>query len=227
MNIIVTGAGRGIGLEIVRILNQSSFKVIAISRNIKNLTQDFFKNKNIIPLSLDITKFQYEHIKSILEGGQIKKIDIIIHNAGYLINKPLVQQTHEDILQQIHTNFTAPLLLNRFLFSYLKKGSHIIHISSMGGIQGSLKFAGLVPYSSSKGALNILSEILAEEWKEKGVIVNALALGAVQTEMLNQAFPGYQAPLTAQEMAEFIVEFAFKGKKYFNGKILPVSISTP
>jgi 3-oxoacyl-[acyl-carrier protein] reductase len=57
--------------------------------------------------------------------------------------------------------------------------------------------------------------------------VNTLALGAVETEMLSSAFPGYVAPLTGKEMSKFISYFCLEGNKYFNGKAIPVSSSTP
>jgi NAD(P)-dependent dehydrogenase (short-subunit alcohol dehydrogenase family) len=110
---------------------------------------------------------------------------------------------------------------------FLQKGSHVVTISSMGGIQGSMKFPGLAAYSSSKGAVITLSELLAEEYKEQGITFNVLALGAVQTEMLAEAFPGYQAPISAAEMAEYIVDFTLTGNKYYNGKVLEVSSSNP
>ena len=97
----------------------------------------------------------------------------------------------------------------------------------MGGFQGSTKFAGLSAYSSSKSALSGLTECLAEELKDRNIAVNCLALGAVQTEMLGKAFPGYKAPLSAAKMAEFICEFALTGQLFFNGKIIPVSSTTP
>jgi NAD(P)-dependent dehydrogenase (short-subunit alcohol dehydrogenase family) len=97
----------------------------------------------------------------------------------------------------------------------------------MGGIQGSIKFAGLSAYSSSKGAVITLSELLAEEYKESGISFNVLALGAVNTVMLQEAFPGYEAPLSAKEMADYIFNFSLTGNKYYNGKVLQVSASTP
>ena len=109
----------------------------------------------------------------------------------------------------------------------MEKGSHVVTISSMGGIQGSVKFAGLSAYSSSKGAVITLSELLAEEYKEDGIAFNVLALGSVNTEMLQEAFPGYEAPLSAKEMADYIYNFALTGNKYYNGKVLQVSATTP
>ena len=64
--------------------------------------------------------------------------------------------------------------LTRICIPYLQKGSHVVTISSMGGIQGSLKFAGLAAYSSSKGAVITLSELLAEEYKEQGISFRVL-----------------------------------------------------
>jgi NAD(P)-dependent dehydrogenase (short-subunit alcohol dehydrogenase family) len=107
------------------------------------------------------------------------------------------------------------------------KTGHVVTISSMGGVQGSMKFAGLSAYSSSKGAVITLTELWAEEFKETGPSFNVLALGAVQTEMLAEAFPGYVAPVTAIEMATYIQEFALHGHKMYNGKLLQVSNSTP
>jgi NAD(P)-dependent dehydrogenase (short-subunit alcohol dehydrogenase family) len=97
----------------------------------------------------------------------------------------------------------------------------------MGGVQGSAKFPGLAAYSSSKGALITLTELLAEEFKQTGPSFNVLALGAVQTEMLEEAFPGYKAPLTATQMAQYIIDFSLTGNTFYNGKVLEVSSSTP
>lgn len=97
----------------------------------------------------------------------------------------------------------------------------------MGGVQGSVKFPGLAAYSSSKAAVINLTELLAEEYKDSGISFNVLALGAVQTEMLEEAFPGYKASISAVEMANYIFDFSLNGQKYYNGKLLQVSNSTP
>ena len=157
----------------------------------------------------------------------VGQIDVLINNAGFLVNKPFLQQTAQDIMSQLSVNFIAPVRLMQELFNFLAPGTHIVNISSVGGFQGSVKFPGLSIYSSTKAALNILTEALAEEWKSYGIKINSLCLGAVQTEMLEQAFPGYKAPLTPEEMAEFISYFAINGSKFFNGKVIPVSLSTP
>jgi len=109
----------------------------------------------------------------------------------------------------------------------MPSGSHIVNISSMGGFQGSAKYAGLSYYSASKAALACLTECLANEFKEYGISMNCLALGSVQTEMFEEAFPGYKAPVDVKQMAEFISGFALTGHKFFNGKILPVAVGNP
>jgi NAD(P)-dependent dehydrogenase (short-subunit alcohol dehydrogenase family) len=92
----------------------------------------------------------------------------------------------------------------------------------MGGIQGSLKFPGLAATVRARAVIT-LSELLAEEYKEQGIAFNVLALGSVQTEMLEEAFPGYQAPISAEGMAQYIFDFTLTGNTYFNGKVLQVS----
>ncbi len=234
MNIIVTGASKGIGFEIVRLLAaDKEHKIFAISRSRQGLEQlksacnkENLPGKVIIfPYDLnrnDIESLLIPEIKSVL--GQA---DILINNAGLLITKPFINLEGEDFDKIFNANVKSIFLLIRSLVGSFSKNAHIVNIGSMGGYQGSQKFPGLSLYSASKGALAILTECLAEELKDYSVKVNCLALGAAQTEMLSRAFPGYRAPLTATQMASFIVEFALKGHDYFNGKILPVSLSTP
>ena len=156
-----------------------------------------------------------------------KKVDVLINNAGCLVNKPFSQLTQSDFERVYKVNVFGVANLIRTCLPYMQKASHVVSISSMGGIQVSMKFPGLAAYSSSKGAVITLSELLAEEYKEQGVAFNVLALGAVQTEMLEEAFPGYQAPNSPKEIAEYIFNFALTGNQFYNGKVLQVSSSTP
>ncbi len=156
-----------------------------------------------------------------------KKVDILINNAGKLINKPFTDLTSDDFLEIYKVNVFGVAELTRNLIPFLQKGSHVVTISSMGGIQGSMKFPGLTAYSSAKGAVITLSEVLAEEYKEQQIAFNVLAIGAVQTEMLAQAFPDFKAPLSAKEMADYIYDFSLTGNKFYNGKVLQVSSTTP
>jgi len=124
-------------------------------------------------------------------------------------------------------NVIGVFALTQLVLPHMPKNGHVVTISSMGGVQGSMKFPGLSAYSSSKAAVITLTELLAEEYKETGPSFNVLALGAVQTEMLEEAFPGYKAPTTPEEMAAYIAEFSLNANKFYNGKLLQVSNSTP
>lgn len=223
-NIIITGTSRGIGNALAIKFAQEGHKVLAISRKVNaNLLQ----NENITCLSVDLSKadelLKIEHFLS----SSWKQVDVIIHNAGAILLKPFAETTVEDFRKVYEVNVFGVVALTKLALPFLKSGSHVVTISSMGGIQGSMKFAGLSAYSSSKGAVITLAELLSEEYKAQGISFNVLALGSVQTEMLAEAFPGYQAPLLAEEMADYIKNFALTGNQFFNGKVLQVSTTTP
>ncbi len=223
-NIIITGTSRGIGYELALQFAQAGHQVLAISRK---TPQSLIENENITCLSVDLGKEEdLIEVENFLARSW-QQVDIVIHNAGSLLNRPFSQTFQEDFESVYRVNVFGVANLTRVCLPYLKKGSHVVSISSMGGIQGSMKFAGLAAYSSSKGAVITLSELLAEEYKEQGIAFNVLALGAVNTEMLQEAFPGYEAPISATEMADYIFNFALKGNKFHNGKVIQVSSSTP
>jgi 3-oxoacyl-[acyl-carrier protein] reductase len=238
MNIIITGTSSGIGYEMVKLFaKESTHTIIAISRNqpklekLKKECQQINPTSSVKIISYDLNLFIQKNYSQELSDVLtiISHIDILINNAGLLIHKPFAEFDIDEMQEMFNVNFFSQALLIRYLLPFMgKEGhSHIINISSMGGFQGSSKFNGLSHYSASKAALANLTECLAEEYKGSRISFNCLALGAVETEMLNKAFPGYQAPLKASEMASFIVDFAKNGWKYFNGKILPVAVTTP
>ncbi|WP_343707674.1 SDR family NAD(P)-dependent oxidoreductase [Flavobacterium sp.] len=223
-NIIVTGTSRGIGYELALKFAEAGHQVLAISRKIP---QALLENKNITCLSVDLAdETALDQVESFLSSTW-KRVDAVVHNAGALLLKPFEETTQADFENIYKVNVFAVANLTRICIPYLEKGSHVVTISSIGGVRGSLKFAGLAAYSSSKGAVITLTELLAEEYKEKGISFNVLALGSVQTEMLNEAFPGYQAPISAEGMATYIYDFTLNGNKYFNGKVLEVSSTNP
>ena len=223
-NIIITGTSRGIGFELALQFANAGHHVLALSRN---TAQALIDHKNITCLSVDLSNESELQTVNEFLAKSWKQVDAVIHNAGSLLLKPFLETTQEDFESIYKVNVFAVANLTRICLPYLQKGSHVVTISSMGGIQGSLKFAGLAAYSSSKGAVITLSELLAEEYKDRGIAFNVLALGSVQTEMLNEAFPGYQAPISAGEMANYIYDFTLTGNKYFNGKVLQVSSTNP
>ena len=223
-NIIITGTSRGIGFELALQFANAGHQVLAISRK---TPKELIEHSNITCLSIDLSSEKELYKVSDFLSQTWKKVDVIIHNAGSLLLKPFSQTFQVDFEKVYKVNVFAVANLTRVCLPFLQNGSHVVTISSMGGIQGSMKFAGLAAYSSSKGAVITLSELLAEEYREQGISFNVLALGAVQTEMLQEAFPGYEAPLSAKEMADYIVDFSLNGAKYFNGRVIQVSSSTP
>ncbi|MBF00131.1 SDR family oxidoreductase [Flavobacterium coralii] len=223
-NIVITGTSRGIGYKLALQFADAGHNVLALSRQ---MPQALLEHLNITCLSTDLSdEKQLEQVSSFIAGSW-QKADIVIHNAGALLLKPFKDITAEEFEYIYKVNVFGVAALNRAVLPYMGKGGHVVTISSMGGVQGSMKFAGLSAYSSSKGAVITLSELLAEEYKELGIAFNVLALGAVNTEMLQEAFPGYEAPLSAAEMADYIYDFALTGNRYYNGKLLQVSSSTP
>ena len=222
-NIIITGTSSGIGLELVKIYSENGYKVISLSRSdlpakgltgVEHMNFDISKKESLVNL-VNLVKNKY------------KKIDILINNAGKLINKSFKDLSKDDLYDIYDVNVFGVISLIQSLLPFFKKDSHVVNISSIGGISGSSKFPGLTAYSSSKGALNILTEVLAEEFKESGPKFNSLSLGSVNTPMLNKAFPGYKAQVNPNEMASFIFDFANNSSKVFNGKVIPVSSSNP
>src|ERR1035437_265556 len=228
MNIIVTGASRGIGYELVKLLSlDSKHTVIAISRNshkLEQLKEDCLSQNvlsKVIPIACDLSdKNAIENLISKLKA-QVRSINILINNAGAMVNKPFAEVSTADLEYIYNVNVFSVIRLIQGIMPIMdvKNKSHIVNISSMGWFQGSAKFSGLSAYSSSKAALACLTECMAEEFKEKNIAFNCLALGAVQTEMLKEAFPDYKAPLTADKMAAFIADFSLNAHQYVNGKI--------
>lgn len=234
MNIIVTGAAKGIGAEVVKILARHKMNhIVALSRNgraVRELAEDCHRmhpESKVTPYEFDLAQFDfYPFIVQRLETI-IKSCDILINNAGRLVNKPFEKFEATDFDETFDINVKSPFLLVQALLPMLPKGSHVVNIGSIGGVQGSKKFTGLAAYSASKGALAVLSEVLAEELAAHDIKVNCLALGAVQTEMFEKAFPGARALVNPSQIAHFIADFAVNGHKYMNGKVIPVSLSVP
>ena len=223
--VIITGTSRGIGFELVQLFAKAGCQVLALSRNEKPI-QDL-QLENVSCFSFDLNDHQAYKKVEVFVKDNWGQVDILINNAGALLNKPFSETSLHDFEHVYKTNVFGVSEITRIVIPFMKKQSHVVTISSMGGVQGSMKFPGLAAYSSSKAAVITLTELLAEEYKDSGTSFNVLALGAVQTEMLEEAFPGYQAPTTALEMAQYIFEFSLNGNKYYNGKLLQVSNSTP
>lgn len=218
----ITGASRGIGFATTVKFLSEGWEVVVLTRAVEKL--DTLKRD--YPDRLHICKLDLMQ----LDGVQLPNlpVDILINNAGALVNKPLSEVSLTDLQKSYGVNVFGPYLLIQKLLPKFTETAHVVNISSVGGIQGSVKFAGLSAYSSAKGAINVLTECLQTEFEQNTQwSFNALALGAVQTEMLNEAFPGLQAPLQPEQLSPFIFAFATTAHLVMRGKVLPVSMSTP
>jgi len=233
MNVMITGASKGIGNALAKKFSEKKrIKLYIISRTkerLRLLREECLKinpDAKVYDVSVDLTK---QKGQMLLDKIVEEHIDILINNAGILINKPFLKLSDDDIMSMVKMNFLVPVKLITQLFSKIggSMPTHIVNIGSMGGFQGSVKFPGLSIYSATKAALASLTECLAVEFAGKNVFCNCLALGSVQTEMFTEAFPGYKASISAEEIAEYITDFSINGYKYHNGKIIPVSLSTP
>jgi 3-oxoacyl-[acyl-carrier protein] reductase len=222
--IVVTGASRGIGRAIVERLTPEH-SVLATARSVEALSELSLKT-GCKTYAFDLESSDYSGFRESIEQN-LGGIDLLIHNAGLLINKPFIDLNHSEILRQYQVNVFSLFEMVQSFDSLLSRDAHIVALGSIGGMIGSVKFPGLSAYSSSKGALAVLVECLQEEYKERNWAFNCLALGAVQTEMLNEAFPGYKAPIQPSEMAEFICNFSLSSHKVLKGKVLPISLSNP
>lgn len=232
-NIVITGASNGIGFETALALAKQGNNVLAIARNGNRLSKlqsagtNEASTQKIQALSFDIVNGDYRQALIPLITEKFGQIHALINNAGTLVNKPFAETSATDFLAMTQSNLIGHVQIIQHLLPYLAANSHIVNIGSMGGFQGSVKFPGLAAYSASKAALHALTECLALEFKEMDIKINCLALGSAQTEMLEKAFPGYKSPITASEMGQYIAHFALTGHQFFNGKILPVAVTTP
>lgn len=224
-NVIITGSSRGIGFELAKLFADEGHRVLALSRNEKPIAA--LDHTNISTFSFDLSEpSDFNKLEDFLDKNW-NTVDVLINNAGKLVNKPFLETTTSEFEAVYKVNVFGVAEVTKAVVPRMSKTGHVLTISSMGGVQGSMKFPGLSAYSSSKAAVITLTELWAEEFKEMGPSFNVLALGAVQTEMLEEAFPGYQAPTSAFEMASYIKDFALTGHKMYNGKLLQVSNSTP
>jgi short-subunit dehydrogenase len=234
MNILITGVSRGIGRELVlKFAEDKNNNIVVFSSNAQKVEElsrecELRFNKRIVYFHLDFLSAYIDQLLLTIFSEINFAFDAVINNAGQLINKPFLDNTLTEIESLYRINFTVPYLIcQNIIRQNSKSNCHIVNIGSMGGVQGSVKFPGLSIYSASKAALANLTECLAEECKEINIKVNCLALGSVQTKMLEQAFPGYQSQVSAKQMADYICQFTLTGADLFNGKIIPVSVTTP
>ena len=235
MNIVITGASAGIGYHCALYLSSLGHHVFAVARRKDNLEKLLNESKQgnlngkIFPMAGDISDEKFLDTLYTEIKNKTGTVHILINNAGSLVNKPFEELSVQEWKDVYNTNVFAVVSTIRKLLPLFDKNilNHILNISSMGGFQGSIKFKGLSAYSSSKAALVGITECLAEEFKDRKIAVNCMCLGSVQTEMFQAAFPGFNAASTPEKIGKLIGDFSIEGAAFFNGKIIPVSNTTP
>ena len=217
----ITGASRGIGYSTAERFLESGWNVVVLTRNTDSLQSLKSTYKDTLhTYAVDLVHLNTADLPT-------HPVDVLINNAGAILNKPFNEIEKHELEKVYQVNVFGPLQLIQLLMGQFRSTAHIINISSVGGVQGSVKFPGLSAYSSSKGALTILTECLQAEFTETDLAFNCLALGAVNTDMLIEAFPGYSAPVNPGQMSSYIYDFACGAHLVMRGKTIEVSLSTP
>jgi short-subunit dehydrogenase len=225
-NIIITGVSSGIGQEILNNLklDDSIGSVFAITSQPTDAKLAVDGKIRFIPIDYSNAE-SIDKLSSII--GDIP-IHGVILNAGLLDKVKQGTIDHKQLLGTFNVNTFYPILILQAINNNIISGkAHVIGIGSMGGFQGASKFPGLSIYSASKSALSTFIECYAQEMFNNGVRANTLALGAVNTKMLNKAFPGYEAPVNAKDISKYILDFLFHGGDFITGKVIPVSLVNP
>lgn len=229
--VVVSGANKGIGWAVVQQLladPSAQHTILAVARHVAPLQQlARHYPQQVLPICLDLAQ---PHANLGALGSAASSyggVDVLLNNAGVLVKKPFEQLNYADWQHSFEVNVGGAVRLIQYLLPYCNKPAHIVNIGSMGGVQGTSKFAGMAAYGATKAALANLTEVLSVELADRRIAVNCLALGAVATDMLQTAFEGYEGGANVTQTAQFIAHFALNGHHLFNGKILPVSYSTP
>ena len=183
---IVTGASRGIGKQIVKDLLKSGAKVGLISRtkaDLEKVSKEFLEIGETLPLSADIKNS--EEVKTAIRAIIKKwgKVDILVNNAGITSDNLLVRMKEEDWDRVININLKGTFnCIKSVIPNMLKnKFGKIINITSVVGISGN---AGQSNYSASKAGIIGLTKSIAKEYGAKGISINAIAPGFIETDMV-------------------------------------------
>lgn len=217
--VVITGANRGIGLQLCTQYLALGFSVIAI---VRQSSSELEQLKGVRILSgVDMSNMtDIERLGEKLKG---EAVDILINNAGIFSNETLANMDFSAIEQQIQINAIAPVRVTHALLSNLKAGSKVAMVTSRMGSISDNGSGAYIGYRMSKAALNAAGVSLAHELKSRGVAVGLLHPGFVQTAMVNYA--GDISPeLSAQRLIERIDELNMDNTGGFwhsNGESLP------
>ncbi|MEH6344890.1 MAG: SDR family oxidoreductase [Bermanella sp.] len=198
---LITGANRGIGLELCRLYVDLGYEVVAVCRESSEEVEDVADQ---VISGVDLTHDDaIDNVVQVLNMtlGEDAQIDVLINNAGVFHNETLDDMNFDTIRAQFEVNAIAPLKVSHAMIPFLKEGSKIANITSrMGSVEDNSSGA-YYGYRASKAALNAMGKSLAIDLKGKGVAVAMIHPGFVQTRMV--AFNG---DITAQQAASGIAK---------------------
>jgi short-subunit dehydrogenase len=194
-SILITGCTHGLGHELALNFARDNYKVYAVGRNAKLLNALNKNFKNIIPIDADIAKPAGR--LNILETLKTNKLNFVIHNAA-LATPSMIDNLSEELFRDhFETNFFAPVLLNKMLLTRLEKNSRIMHISSAAA---ELPLLGLMPYCTSKGALEHVTNCFNAELSSKEIFFANLRPGMMATEMLDKLINSDESSLPGKKI---------------------------
>ncbi|HVG23424.1 MAG TPA: SDR family oxidoreductase [Thermoanaerobaculia bacterium] len=215
---IVTGASSGIGRKTAELLAERGARVVATARSAEKLQA--IAGARIVAVPGDVSGAAHVERLFATAESRFGSCDVLVNSAGMIDPAPLVDVTPERWRRMFEVNVDAIYLAcRRALPSMLQRGAGaIVNVASISGVPGPEKFPGWVSYCASKGAVISLTEALAVEVKGRGVRVNCVSPGSVDTPMWAEASGGAPAAMTAAEVAEAILFLASDRSRPMNGQ---------
>ncbi len=182
---VITGAGQGIGKATALLFASEGARVVVVARKtaagLKAVEQIERKKGEALFAQADVSKEAevVEAVKKTVKAyGQI---DILVNNAGVVLVKPIVETTEADLDYLIATNYKGVIFFIKHAVPHMSKGSSIVNVASISGHVGQINHAA---YGGSKGAVISMTRALAWELAPRGIRVNTVSPGSVDTPML-------------------------------------------
>ena len=186
----ITGAGRGMGLDITKAALAAGHKVVATGRNTNSVAKALGESENLLIVKLDVTNTQ-DAVNAVNAAvDRFGKIDVLVNNAANFIAGFFEELTQEQIAQQLQTSLIGPMIVTRAVLPLMRKqrAGHIVSISSTAGLT-SLEFCSA--YSASKFGLEGFMQALQTEVVSFGINTTIVNPGFFRTELLTDQSTKY------------------------------------